>query len=473
MTRSHRPSRRSVLAGAVAASLASSRLLGADPAPATQPQRKPGTRKEIPPKMSFIANDEMKLGMDLSVGGAITHLSPAKEPQKNLVNSWDLGRQIQMSYYSGPVPYEVPGHAGPPPQWKHIGWNPIQVGDDFGNPAKILEHRNDGRELYVKCIPMQWPLDDVPGECTFECWAKLEGPAARIRSRLTMNRADKTQYPARGQELPAVYTNAPWYKLMTYTGDKPFDDGELTQIKHPFTSQSPWAMWNGTERWAAQVDANDWGLGVWNPSVVRFGGGFCGTPGKSTGGPKDGATGYIAPHREEILDHNLVHEYSYALVLGELKAIRTWVYAQPRLIDPPKWSFEKDRQGWIYRNATDAGWPVLGELNIDCSGSNPQIISPVSTWRANDAPKLKLEAAFSGNVSRANIYFATNAEPRFSPKRVLGIDVKGDGEMRAYGADLGSTQGYSGLITQVRIDPLPAGNKGDRVRVKAVKFGLT
>ena len=297
-------------------------------APATtRPARKPGTRKDVPPRMSFLANDQLKLGMDLSLGGAITHLSSAGEPTKNLVNSWDLGRQIQMSYYSGPVPYEVQGHAGPPPMWRGIGWNPIQVGDDYGNPSRVLEHRNDGRELYVKCVPMQWPLDDVPGECTFECWATLDGPAARVRCRLTMRRADRTQWPARTQELPAVYTNGPWHRLFTYAGDKPFDGDELRRIDHPFTAKNPWAHWQATERWAALVDDADWGLGVWNPDCVRLSGGFVGKGGR--GGPKDGETGYLAPNRDEVLDHDLVHEYEYALVLGDLKAIRAWVYAQP------------------------------------------------------------------------------------------------------------------------------------------------
>src|SRR5687768_17670242 len=48
--------------------------------------------------------------------------------------------------------------------------------------------------------------------------------------------------------------------------------------------------------------------------------------------------------RPEILDHNLVHEYGYALVLGDLQGIRKWVYAQPHRPGPPSWTFERDRQ---------------------------------------------------------------------------------------------------------------------------------
>ena len=429
--------------------------------------------------MTFLANDQVKLGMDLSLGGAITHLSPSGEPTKNLVNSWDLGRQIQMSYYSGPVPYEVPGHAGPPPMWRGIGWNPIQVGDDYGNPSRVLEHRNDGRELYVKCVPMQWPLDDVPGECTFECWATLDGPAAHVRCRLLMSRSDRTQWPARTQELPAVYTNGPWYRLFTYAGDKPFEGDALRRIDHPFTPKDPWAHWQATERWAALVDDADWGLGVWNPDCVRLSGGFVGKGGR--GGPKDGETGYLAPNRDEVLDHDLVHEYEYALVLGDLKAIRAWVYAQPdrpavggrparaSRPTPPTWRFDHDRQGWHYRNATDAGWPIRGGLDVDLSGANPQIVSPVTTWRAADAPRLLLDAAFTGSgVSRVAVYWGTAAEGGFSPRRVAVFDVRGDGVRRTYECDLGMADGYAGLVTQVRIDPQPAGRPGDRVVISGV-----
>ncbi|NCA80572.1 MAG: hypothetical protein EOM76_10385, partial [Sphingobacteriia bacterium] len=99
--------------------------------------------------------------------------------------------------------------------WEKLGWNPIQSGDCFNFKSKILEHTNDGTTLYVKCVPMQWPLKNVPGECTFECRFKLDGRAVIVESRLNNNRLDKTQYAARDQELPAVYTNGDYHRLMT------------------------------------------------------------------------------------------------------------------------------------------------------------------------------------------------------------------------------------------------------------------
>ena len=117
-----------------------------------------------PAKMSYLDNGVIRLGVDLNLGGAVTYLSRSCTEQ-NLVNSYDFGRQIQMSYYSGPVPFAIAGRQ-PKPEWSFIGWNPIQVGDAFGNASKLLEHSNDCKQVYVKCIPLHWPLDNVAGECT-------------------------------------------------------------------------------------------------------------------------------------------------------------------------------------------------------------------------------------------------------------------------------------------------------------------
>src|ERR1700678_948641 len=103
-------------------------------------------------------------------GGSITFLANADG--ENIVNSADLGRQIQMSFYSGPVPY-APDGKQPAKAWEGLGWNPIQTGDYFGHPSRVIDFRQRANSIYVKCIPMHWPLDNVPGECTFEEWIRL------------------------------------------------------------------------------------------------------------------------------------------------------------------------------------------------------------------------------------------------------------------------------------------------------------
>ena len=170
--------------------------------------------------------------------------------------------------------------------------------------------------MYVKCIPMQWPLNNVPGECTFECWISLKGNVAEVRGRLTNSRSDKKQYKGRHQELPAVYVNADYYRLYTYKGEKPFTEDKLTMMAEPLKPKAHWHYWNATECWAAYVNKNNWGLGVWHPETYQFAGGFAGQVEK--GGTKDVSTGYITPIHTEIIDHNIIYDYKYYLILGKV-----------------------------------------------------------------------------------------------------------------------------------------------------------
>src|SRR5690242_13301157 len=113
---------------------------------------------------SFLDNGRIRIGLNLNAGGAITYLAVSGD-KTNLVNNWDWGRQVQMSFYSGPVPYK-PGGKEPATQWLGLGWNPVQAGDHFRNPSKVIAHENDGKSIYVRCVPMQYALNNVPAECT-------------------------------------------------------------------------------------------------------------------------------------------------------------------------------------------------------------------------------------------------------------------------------------------------------------------
>jgi hypothetical protein len=423
--------------------------------------------------MSYLENGSIRLGVNLDAGGAITYLSRCKASElapgsdENVVNSYDFGRQIQMSYYSGPVPFTV-GDKRPAKHWEHIGWNPIQVGDDFGHHSQVLDRRNDGREIYVKCIPMQWPLDNVPGECTFECWIKLDSNTAHVRSRINNHRSDRAQYQGRGQELPAAYTNGPLYRLMTYTGDKPFTGQPLARIEKQPGEPGPWCQWRATENWSALVRDDGWGLGLFHAGCYGWGGGFAGEPGK--GGPRDNPTGYMAPNSIDILDHNIVHEYEYDLILGTLDEIRAWIYAHAPKPGLPDYRFEKDRQGWYYVNARDTGWPIQGELHIALEADDPQLIGPSGFWQASDAPKLYIRAAFATHQKQACIFWQTHADPRCSEERTSKFEIIPDGEYRTYEVNLADSPHYRGVIAGLRFDPVPSGQPGDFVKLKSISF---
>ena len=444
--------------------------------------------KERTPQMSYLENDSIRLGVDLNIGGAITYLAPATNHNLNVINSSDWGRQVQLSYYSGPNPFNPPG-TKMSTNWTFLGWNPIQSGDCYGHKSVVLAHTNDGHSIYIKLVPMQWPLKNVPGECTCEVWLTLDGPVVKARTRLINHREDHTQYEARTQEMPAVYVNGPYYRLFTYTGNHPYTGGKLTQFINRLDLEKHWTNWLATEHWAAQVNDAGWGLGVWTPDTTRISGGFFSKPGK--GGPTDGPTGYLAPNRQEILDHNIVFDYSYELVLGTLDEIRAHALHRADTNALLHWEFTTERHGWNYRGAADTGWPVPGELKISpCPtmppGSNNvavaskkhreklatgqwQIVSPEFFQRTDRALKLVIEAAFEKTGKNLSVAWREPGDQKFIPQQVKTLTVIPDGQMRRYELPLKTFFTTPAALTQLRFD-LKSDDTNAVVRLRSVVF---
>ncbi len=426
-----------------------------------------GAQKEFS-GMSYLDNGTIRIGVDLDLGGAIGYLADSKQ-QISVVNNHDWGRQIQMSFYAFPVPFEPRGKK-PTETWKGLGWNPIQSGDCFGNRAKVLAHTNDGKTMYTKCIPMQWPLNNEPGECTFETWITVEGAVAHVRSRLNNARTDTKQYRARSQELPAVYTNGPWYRLTTYDGDQPFTNAPVRRVieKGATTGIFPWTSYQATENWSALLDDEDWGLGIWHEGAQHTIAGFAGKPGK--GGTKDGPTGYISPLHADILDHNIQYEYQYDLILGTLTEIRRYVYDRAPRPTPPTWEFESDRRHWTYVNATDAGWPINGELHVIPGAADPQLIGPPGFWKAEDAPTLYVRAATNSQTPHGEVFWRASGQPGFPSEQSVQFDLVADGEYHTYAVDMTQSPAWKGIIMRLRLDPVSKGMPGEWVKIQSIGF---
>ncbi len=426
-------------------------------------------------KMEYIDNGTIKLGVNLELGGAITYIADSSKG-KNLVNNWDWGRQIQMSFFAEPRPYIEKGQK-PKKHWDHIGWNPIQAGDDYGNGSKVVEFKKKKTSLYVKCIPMQWPLNNVPGECTYECWIELKNNTIQVRARFNNARSDKNKYIGRHQELPAVYSNGEYYRLLTYRGDKPFTGDKVDRIPKKKGDGFPWEYWFATENWAALVNDKDWGLGIYKPDNYLFIGGFAGKEGR--GGTHDSPTGYIAPLHTEILDHNITYDYNYTLILGSLNDIRGYAVKQGRGMGLPDWRFDKDRQHWRYEavgsKGTDAGWPIKGYIQLDLGKHGMSAISPPRLWKAEDALVLHISAAFMTSQKKSLIawtkYRTDNHNPSFSAENHLGFDIIGDGKFRTYTIDLTSAGSYTGALSYLMFKPIRKPEKGGWVKVKRIWFG--
>ncbi|HET7117467.1 MAG TPA: hypothetical protein VFI29_13300 [Hanamia sp.] len=416
----------------------------------------------------YLENNEIKVGVNLDLGGSITYLS-IKNKDENLINNFDWGRQIQMSFYGGPNPY-MPYGKEPNPYWKTLGWNPIQSGDYAGNRSIVIDHKQSSTEIYVKCIPMQWPLNNVPCNCTFESWIRLDKNTVLVRSRLNNNRKDSIQYAGKPQELPAVYTNAPFTQLVTYRGQKPFQNDTVSQIKNeniPGSGRIDWASWQATENWAATLDTNNWGLGVWHPEVQRFKGGFFGKKG-SPGNSFDKPTAYIAPGFDEILDRNIIYTYNYVLIPGSLEEIRKYVYQHSIKDRLPKYTFSNDRQHWIYQNTTDLGWPIRGYLEVKLS-KGAALLGPLSFWHAKKSHHLIIRAAYKTKSKKTKVCWQLFGEDDFRKTNNVEFNINSDQKFETYDIPLGHQAGYEGNIIRLKIIPSIGSNeKGDWVRIQSI-----
>jgi len=432
-------------------------------------------------EMAFVENEHIRVGVNLKWGGAVTHVSEPGGP--NLINSHDLGRQIQQSYYSGPANYQREGKEKAK-HWGNFPWNPIQTGDAFDNGSEVLEHRVQGDTLYVKTIPNLWPMNNDAGECVMETAITIasDGPKLLYRARLTNRRSDKAQYTAKPQEIPAIYANGPWHRLMTYTGDKPFTGEPLREIRNGHKEPWPWVKFLATERWAALVNDEGTGIGVCVPEVREFHGGFAGRQ-RGSGDEKSTNTGYMSPMTTEILDHNIVYEYSCTMILGSLEEIREEARSLAAKDGLPSWEFETSRNSWFYKNGKDAGWPLPeggGLSPVPTKKGRPvRLISPYTFWRAESAASVQIELS-SKSAGKMQLFWRDTPPAAASTKpsqwrawrdtglqkaRSVSADIP-QGSRKKVTIKLAGAAGYQGGLTGLAID-LPDGVTVHAVRLLA------
>jgi hypothetical protein len=419
---------------------------------------------------SSLNNGTIQITVDLAQGGGIVALYPTGHPQDNVINTYDRGRNCQQSYYSGPSQF-LPAGATQHPNWNPWPWNPVQGGDCYGAGSGTLDWSNNGTTLYVKSRPKQWALQNYDADCILEQWITLAGSVATVQNRLTNGRSDTTQYEAMDQELPALYTWSHLTQLWAYTGTQPFTSGALTQI--PKTAPPLWAKFRATEGWAAYTINNtgNWGVGVFLPGNCFWIGGFAGT--YDSGDQTSSNTGYIAPIRREVIDHNIVYDYTYQLILGNLADIRAYAVArQPNL--KPNFFFRGTRAGWAYRGgASDSGYPVPSDrLRVNVNSTDPQMWGPECSFQAADVPKIYIRAAYhcaSNSTKSAQLFWEReNGASGMSELQRQSFTATNDKKFRMYTINLSTNANWTGQISRLRFDPVPSGVAGDYVEVLGI-----
>ena len=423
---------------------------------------------QAPAATSSLDNGTVRITVDLDQGGGIVAFHPTGQTNNSVINTYDRGRNCQQSYYSGPSQF-LPAGTTQNPNWNPWPWNPVQGGDCYNNGSGTISWSNNGTTLYVKSRPKQWALRNYDADCVFEQWITLNGSVATVQNRLINGRSDTTQYQAMDQELGALYTWRALRELWTYSGTQPFTGGALTQI--PKTAP-PWAYFRATEGWAAYTMSNTskWGVGILVRGNCSFIGGFSGST--TSGNQSSVNTGYIAPLRREVIDHNIVYDFTYQLILGNLADIRNYAVGQQANLKP-NFFFRGTRAGWTYQVASDSGYPIPADhLRVNVNTVDPQMWGPECSFQAAEVPRLYIRAAYhcaTDSTKTAELFWEReNGTSPVSGTQRQPFTATNDGQLRMYTVDLSTNPNWTGQISRLRFDPVPSGSAGDYVEVLGI-----
>ena len=265
---------------------------------------------------SYLSNANIKLGVITDWGAGIGYFSRTS-PERNLINSYDTGRETQQSYYGSPNGLYWNGTA-----WK---WNPVQAGDAFNNPSTVQTFTNDGASIYAKVIPKDWAANNVDIAGYMEEWITLSADTAHVHFKFTYT--GTSAQSSTDQELPAHFVDFDLSHLVYYGGAAPWTDGNLTSfIPNDLQGTGNASNFNLTEQWTAYVDNSDWGIGIYTPGSVnrrtsyRYNG--------SGSGPDGSSCSYVAPvgtwsfSPSTGTNKGPVYEYDVYLTIGTLTEIR-------------------------------------------------------------------------------------------------------------------------------------------------------
>lgn len=255
----------------------------------------------------YLDNGQVRLGVNLSAGACIGWFSHSHSSD-NVLNAYDVGRYLQQSYYG-----DADGSDWNGKPWRY---NPVQGGSWKGVPATVLEKKEGKDSLYVKTRPRQWADGKDVDDVTFEQWLTIEGGLARLKYRMTFT--GTTEHKPTHQELPAIFVMPRYDTLVFCEKGLPAWTGAPLVRRQPGPPDAKDAIVRFSEPWAAWVDAEGNGLGVYFPhadfaTTYRV---------RNPGEDAIANCSYIAPLQTFALKPGLVFEYEAVLAIGTVEQVR-------------------------------------------------------------------------------------------------------------------------------------------------------
>jgi hypothetical protein len=243
----------------------------------------------------------------MDAGGSVGWFSHSHS-SANLLNAFDHGRYVQQSYYGDADGSEWNGKP-----WRY---NPVQGGSWKGVSATVLEKKEGKDALYVKTKPRHWASGADADDVLMEEWLTLEGGLGRLKYRMTFTGA--TEHKPTHKELPAVFVMPRYDTLVFCEKGAPAWTGAPLVRRQPGPPDAKDAIVHFSEPWAAWVDAEGEGLGVFFSHAD-----FATTYRVHNAGADAIANcSYIAPLQTFALKPGLVFEYEAVLATGTAEQIR-------------------------------------------------------------------------------------------------------------------------------------------------------
>lgn len=302
--------------------------------------------REIPDREVFVESDNLKIGVDLLWGGALSYVenldskvqavsvdgqikvdSNAEERYNaksvndnvNLINRYDPGRLVQQSYY-GTMEYDFGIFMEN--DWRY---NPVQGGNQFGDASKIVDLKITDNSVYIKCRPLDWAKEkEFITPSYMEATYSIENGAVHGKCRFV----DFSGYPEAesSQEIPAFYCIEPFNNFVYYKGDNPWKNEPLTNEPDLiFWPDAGYPKFYNKENWAAFTGEfeDSFGIGIYVRGEEEFLSGVFNRETTDSEDPStDDPTSYIAITKTRIFRSFEPFEYEYYLATGNTTEIR-------------------------------------------------------------------------------------------------------------------------------------------------------
>ena len=307
--------------------------------------------REIPDREVYIQNENIRIGADLTWGGALSYFedldsdvetvrvdgqikvdSKASErygkkalsKNVNLINRNDSGRLVQQSYYGS---NGSSGDGYVPGIFMDNVWNynPVQGGNQYNESSKIVDLRVTDNVLYVKCRPLDWALPKENISPSYmEATYTLDGKLLKAECRFVDFSGYEPYYTS--QEIPAFYCIEPLNRYVYYSGDNAWSDEPLTVIPDLiFWPDAGYPNFISKEHWSGFIGEFDdsFGMGVYVPDETVFlSGVFDRGNCKDKDPSKENPTSYIAVIKFRVFQSFDPYSYEFYLTSGDSSEMR-------------------------------------------------------------------------------------------------------------------------------------------------------